>query len=304
MSDIGVIVDSGASFEPEFYKENGIVPVQLVFTFPGEAPTPDFEMPPEEFYPRLIATEGKKGAVPTTSAANETEITDAYDRLFSEGAKKIIMLTLLDAASGTYNMALQAKEKHPLSKDIEVKDTNTVGPSQGFIALEVKRYSETHGFDETLAYADKLSTQSKIYAVPSTLKFLHAGGRVSDLQYRLGVILDYHPVVSVVNENGRHVVKQLAKERKFEKAVGKMEDKILASMGEFSRQDGTGTVDFMVLETGNKESADLLEKKLKVMIDGYGLKTGHAMRGYLPAVLGTHLGPGAVGVGMLYRGAE
>lgn len=53
MSNLTVIVDSGAGFSKEWYEQNGLLVAQHSVAFEGEEPKPEFEVRLSEYYERL-----------------------------------------------------------------------------------------------------------------------------------------------------------------------------------------------------------------------------------------------------------
>ncbi|MFH0868345.1 MAG: DegV family protein [Candidatus Woesearchaeota archaeon] len=302
MGNIEVIVDSGASFPEEWYEQNGLIVIPLRILFDGEKSDKlDFSKSPEEFYAELIEIKNEKRKPPITSGANDFQFTGMYDYVFSKGAKSALVLTLMKEKSSTYKSANLAQSYNARSKDIRIIDTHMVGPSQAFIALEASIFSKEHSLDETVKYAEQLSQQAKMYAVPETLYFLHAGGRISSTRYLIGSILKLLPIVSTKKISEKdYDLDSVVKARTFDKAISKIPEKVEIDIKEF-KSLGLDTVDYMVLHTGNQKKAVELETNIKELFKLYGMQEGIVARGYLPIVVGAHLGPGAVGVGMLYR---
>jgi DegV family protein with EDD domain len=298
MSDIAVIVDSAASMQKEWYEENGLHVVQLGFSF-GEEAFREFDIPPEEFYERL-ANLGKDEKPPTTNAPSPGHFLEAYDTAFSTGAEKAVVLTLMKEKSATYDVAQTAAGQHAHLGDIVVIDTHTLGPAQAFIALETKRFSQAHSLEETAGYAEQLTQQARVYAVPATLEFLHKGGRIGWAQNFLGGLLGVKPVISIKGTNGEYDVVPVAKTRAINKSILEQVEK---DAERFQKQE-LDTIDYMVLHTNNPEKAQELEWRLSELFKGKGIQPGTAITGFLPPVIGAHLGPGAVGVGMLYRSGD
>ncbi len=296
MGEIAFIVDSAASFPKEWYEQNGISVVQLKLAFGDDEPILEFGISPQEFYSRL---RGEK-KLPSTAGAGLKELAEAYDAALG-GARHAIMLTLLESASVTNSAAEIIADQEEYRGKITVIDTNTVGPAQGFIALEAKRFSESHNLEETIGYIEALRQNAKMYFCPETLEYLHKGGRVKGLEFFFGSMLRILPLISVKHSgNGSYRLAPVSRNRTMPKCVDSMLD-CIAEDAKSALGEGLATADMTIVHGDNEALAQDVSERVSHGLGQRGIRIGNSLVSYLTPVVGTHAGPGAVGVSMLYR---
>ncbi|MFH1182033.1 MAG: DegV family protein [Candidatus Woesearchaeota archaeon] len=311
MGGIEIIADSTSGFPRELYLKYGLSVLQLSVVFPKSSKTPEFsgvkndlDIVPAKFYEYLERL-GKKDALPTTSAPNIKDVTQVFDEAFEKGAEKIILFCLMSSKSATYNNALAAKNIHLMGDKIEVIDSCTIGPGIGFMAADAKKHSESHSFEDTVKYANSLKGNSTIFAVPKTLRFLHAGGRISNMENLIGILLKIRPVISIVkkDEKGSQIYDLQAitrKPRSLGQAIAAIEQHTKELAQDYYDR-GLRIVDYGVCNTGDVIGANELDEVVGNALKSKGIKVGYHEIEDLPLVLTTHLGPSAFGVGFYGR---
>ncbi len=303
MGNIAFIVDSTASFTKEWYKENRIRVAQLALKFPGEDPVLEFGISPSEFYARLKSSKD----VPTTIAATPEEIMKAYDSALGSGAGHAIFLTLMKEKSTTHNTAQMIANEPPYKGKVSVIDTHTVGPAAGFIALEAKRFAESHSLEDTVAHVEALTQDSRVYLVPETLEFLKRGGRLNSVEYLFGTMLRIIPLISIQKgeNDGAYELLALSKLRTMANAVNVMLEQVTED-AKAARGRGLNAAYAMVIHGDNEKLASSVAEATAQRLRSAGLEaklhpSESCPLGFITPVVGTHVGPGAVGVSILYR---
>lgn len=271
---IRILTDSSSGFTIEDAKKVGIEMVYLTISFNGKEYQDLLELSHEQFYVELKASKN----LPKTSAVNQTAFEEVFNDVKEKGDEMIVLL-IGDGVSATMHQAVAAKEAVAYDK-IYVVDTLSVAPMIVALCMEaVKMRDEKKSIAEIVKQIEYLAPKTKFYTYLETLKYLRAGGRISGASAIVGTILGIRPIVGMKD----------GKVANFHKTIGarKAQDYCLAQL---ERADFEKPIYF-----GHTNAADDCEKfkeRAKQMypqiIDGGAW--------YVSATVGTHAGPGAVGV--------
>jgi DegV family protein with EDD domain len=304
MANIKFFVDSTVGLPFDWYPEHniGVVPLSIAFP-PGskykssyKGPVSDFDIQPDRFI-EFLKPLSKKEQFPLTAAPNVIQFTSAIDKAFNEGAEGVIIINLMGNKSATLENAIKARDSHEEKDKIAVIDSNIVGPSVGYMALDGKKYSESHSFKETVDYVSKARENQKILVIPETLKFLHASGRIRDLDFYVGSILRVIPIISAVEKAEGYDLESISRLRSTDIVRNAtIREKIESLVGKWAQDfyaKGLRTADYMIANTGESEKAKALDGLVHKALRENDFRIGHRDKGYLPLVLTTILGPGA-----------
>ena len=282
MSKIAVVTDSTAYLPPELVAQYGIrvMPQQLIWG--NETFLDGVTIDPPTFYEHL----SRSADIPTTSQASAGEFAD----LFAEAARNadgIVGVFISTELSGTVASALAAQELLP-DLPIEVVDSRFTTMGLGFVALAAARAAaEGKGLAEVAAAARELVPRVNVFFVVETLKYLHQGGRIGGASRLLGSALRIKPLLHLTE--GR--IDALGRVRTKRKAVQRM----LEVMAE---RVGNAPVHAAVIHANVPEEATRLREQVRERFPYTELHLAE-----LSPVIGTHVGPGTVGVAF-YTGKE
>jgi DegV family protein with EDD domain len=269
------VVDSTADIPAERAREFGITVVPLMVLFGDDAFRDGIDLDSAAFYSKLTASP----VTPTTSAPAPGLFEDAYHTLIKQGATGILVLSIASQLSATFAVAQRAAEL--VSKEtgvpIEVVDSGTVSQGFGLPAEILAREARDGASLDTLkARAESLVRRVRLYASLDTLEFLQRGGRIGRARAMLGTLLSVKPLLEV--RNG-HVL-PLEQVRTRGKALDRMAQLVA----------GLGQVEGVAVVGSDPASRDMLTNVVR------GVWSGPIEESFLGPVVGTHAGPGAVGV--------
>lgn len=274
---VKLLVDSTFDFTLSQLEELGMDCVRLRLHFGGEEFIDGVTITPHQFYERLIESD----TLPTTSQATPTDFSEAFERLTADGSD-VVAMTLSSALSGTYQSAMIAASD--FAGRVRVVDTMNVTLGAQILALYAHRLvAEGKGMDAIADELEAVKGRVHLIALLDTLEYLKRGGRISSAAAFAGGILSIKPVIAI--RNGEVAV--------IGKARGsKNGNNLLSQMIE------KYGVDFsMPYMLGYSGLSDATLQKYKA--DSARLWVGHTDD--LPimtigSVIGTHAGPGALGV--------
>jgi DegV family protein with EDD domain len=278
MAGVRVITDSACDLTDEMAEAAGIIVVPLTIRFGEEELQDRRDITPPDFWRRCA----ESSALPETAAPSPGAFLEAYERAASEGAEAIACLTLSSGVSATYQSALTAAEGFG-AVPVEVVDTRALTMGQGLLALAAADDSAAGSSlaDITAATRERL-TRTRTYGTLATLDHLQRGGRIGGARALLGSLLSIKPVVQVKDGVVAEESKQRTRSRSLEYLAAKV------------RSDAP--LDWLAVCDGAAPDVDVLLAELE------SVEVTHPMvRSQLGPVVGTHTGPGTVGVCYVVR---
>ena len=275
---VKIVTDSTSDLPLDLAERLGITVVPLNVHFGTEVFKDGIDITADQFYERLITGD----QLPTTSQPSPGDFIEAYKGV-GKDADGIVSVHISGKLSGTYNSAVQAKDQADVHCPIEVVDTLQASMGIGMIAMAAARAaSQGADLEEVADVARRAIAQSQCFALLDTLEYVQKGGRIGKAQALLGSILKIKPMITI--RDGE--VHELAKARTTSKAIARLE--------EFAR--GFAPLDSIcVLHSTTPKVAEEIAENLRELLTAD--KVPFVAR--FGPVLGTHTGPGAVGVGLL-----
>ncbi len=271
-----VVTDSAADMGP-LAAESGIVVVPLTIRFGNEEYRDGIDLSSEQFYAKLETNPQPPITAQPTPAAFEA----AYRALLDGGAEHIISLHISGQLSGTFNSAsLAASAVDPAR--ITVIDTRSASAGIAMLALDARRRLDS---GETPAGVVEALREDiprvSLYATVPNLTYLARGGRIGGLRGMLGNVLKIVPILKV--EDG--VVAEQAKVRTFARAVEQLVETAV------SKIPVAGKSRVAVLHSVAPDLASSVAERMRAAVAPVSLITCQ-----IGPTVGTHAGPGAVGV--------
>ena len=273
------IVTDSTSYIPKHIAEKYGIEVLSLSVFMSEEIRRELDWSNERFYEEMKKT----GIFPKSAQPGIDEIRQSFEKFLKSG-EQVLGIFLSSKMSGTYSTAGTVRnyllEIYPDAR-IEILDSRTNSMQLGFAAIEAARAaSDGAGIDEAVSRAEHVIHNSRFLFTPQTLEYLRKGGRIGGAAALAGQILSIRPVLTV--KDGE--TKVFSKARTKRKAV----DAILQKLYE----DAAGlrvkevAVHHINCEEEGIRLADEISRNLgiEVMVESIG------------PVIGTHVGPGSVGV--------
>lgn len=201
-----IVVDSGSSIkkeEKDIYKAD-ILPIQIQLE--GESYLDGVNLEINDFYERLQKTNGfPKTSLPALDEAEE--LINGYTKQGDD----VLVITISSEISGTYQALCMLFEGNP---KVTVFDSRMAVGGIRFLAEEALRY-EDQPMDVITEKLNNLIPRIVIAAVPETLDYLLAGGRLSKTEWMIGSILSVKPVIGFRDGN----VEVLTKKRGLKQSM-------------------------------------------------------------------------------------
>jgi DegV family protein with EDD domain len=280
MSDIAIITDSLASIPDNLIKQYGIDVALQVLIWGEETLLDGVDITAQQFYERLAIDD----VIPTTSQATAAAFMKLYEPHVAKGTP-ILVIVVSDVLSGTLQSAEQAKRSFP-DAVIEIVDSKYVSMAQGYQVLAAARAAaDGMSFDDVVKLARRAPDHVGVLFVVDTLEFLHRGGRIGGAKRLVGTALKIKPVLHMLDgavatlESVR--TKRKAKARLLdlleEEFAGK-ENIRLAGLHANAEEEGLALLEAM------QQRCEAVESHMTIVCP----------------VIGTHVGPGTVGMAYSY----
>jgi DegV family protein with EDD domain len=272
MKKIKIVTDSTAYITKEYAHSENITVVPLNYVFYEISYKEGFKGEFDEFFTKLGSTK----LFPQTSQPSAGEFVDAFETAFENDYDEIVAILISSKLSGTYNSALLAKNILE-DKSITIIDTLTSASNLRYLVEDaVKMVKEGKTSEEIKNFIDEKKNTMHVYLTADTLEYLSRGGRLSAIQSTVGNLLNIKPIIQL--KDG--VLGLLEKTRGKNKAIAGIIDKIPEDVSKI------GVCHALNIDEATKLKDNLNEKfpMALITIDELG------------PVVGSHLGPKAIGV--------
>jgi DegV family protein with EDD domain len=282
MGGVAVVTDSTCDLPRDLVETLGIRVVPLSVTFGDETYISGVTIQHEEFYERLATTE----RLPTTSQPAPAWFEEAYGDCVDDGLDAVVSLHVSAALSGTVELARHRAGTAGIP--VEVVDSRMVGGSLGLAVLAAHRVAEAGGtVEEVVAAAARVRDRSESLLVVDTLDYLRRGGRLTGAQALVGNVLRVKPLLHLTE--GRVEVRE--RTRTWSRALDRIVD-IVAELA------AGGPVDVVLAHAVAAERAAELWSRLEDHVE-----LGERLETLVGPIVGTHVGPGAIGLAAVPSGA-
>src|SRR6201999_3833857 len=276
---VAIVSDTCHYLPTELAQEQGIHQVSLYVHWPEgaerEADISDYDA----YYRRL----GSGGALTTTSPPSSGGFLAVYEPLLERG-DEIVSVHLAGGMSGTVRAAEQAREQlGARASRVHVVDSATACGGEGLVVLAAVAGARAGAGGATGAERTREArARLKMWFSIDTLEYLRRGGRIAGAQAWLGSALRIKPILTVESE-----ITPVERVRTSRRAFERMVD-LLRSRAE----DGADA--YMVQHIQAPEEAEELAARGAEI---FGVPP--RVVGEIGPVIGTHVGPGLLGVGGL-----
>lgn len=273
---VAVVVDSTAYIPQALIEQYNMHVIPLLVNWSGESLRDNVDITPDEFYTRLETTK----EMPSTSQPSAGEFFDLYSKI-AEEADSIVSIHISSELSGTVASA-HAAAKLMGDFPIEIVDSLSTSMGLGYMALAAARAIE-NGADvqEAAAVARVLVPKTRLVFVVDTLEFLHRGGRIGGASRLFGSMLSIKPLLEL--KDGK--IEPLDKVRTKKKAMKRLLDLAVADCA------GKSKVYAAVANARTPQEAQSFADELQKQLSPAELYIVD-----LSPVIGTHTGPGLVGM--------
>ena len=274
MNRIAIVTDSTAYLPTELLKKLEISVVPLQVQWNGK--TYDEADPQATDVLQAL----RNGELATTSRPSPERFAALYKKLGEDGAQEIVSIHISSSMSGTSEAAQLAASNGSIP--IHVIDSRTVGMAMGFgVVAAALAADEGASAIEVVEAARQRILVTNIFFSVAKLENLRRSGRISRGASLLATALAIKPILTV--EDGHVVAKERVRTQTG--AIKRLEEMALEATK-------NRAVDVAIHHLGAPELAATFAANLKAVLSG----VGQVVISEVGAVVGTHVGPGAIAV--------
>jgi DegV family protein with EDD domain len=279
MAKVAVVTDSTATIPEDLMKQYPIWEAPQVLIFGEETLEDRVDIQPSEFYDRLETDPHH----PTTSQVTPASFQKIFAKLLDEGFD-ILAVLVSPKLSGTVESANQVKAMYP-DAAIEIFDSESVAMGLGWQALMAGRAAnEGATLAECLEVAERAKPKTGVVFAVDTLEYLHRGGRIGAGTKFLGTALQTKPIFEVRDGLVEPLERVRTRKKSLARVIRLIEERI----------DGRKPLHLASLHAKAREDARWL-----LEVGCAHLDPDEKVYSEVSPVVGTHGGPGVVGLAYL-----
>lgn len=281
MSKFALVTDSTAYVPADLVQKHNISVVPLILVWGDEMFEDGVDILPKEFYTRLKTAK----VMPSTSQATPAKMQAIFQSLIDQGMD-VLGMFISSKLSGTMQSAMQAKDTMgSAGEKITLVDSQCTSMALGFQVLAAARAMDAGAsLQECATIAEKAHEKAGLFFAVDTLEFLHRGGRIGGAQRFIGSALNLKPILALKDGRVEGVERIRTK--------GKAQDRILELVSE--QVKGKSNIRLATVHANAAEDAKiLLDRAAKALNPSETFVTD------LSPVVGTHAGPGTVGLAFM-----
>lgn len=275
MTRIKVVTDSGADLPEEIAASLGIEVVPLTVRFGDEEFVDRIELSTEEFWKRCAANT----QLPQTAAPSPGAFEAAFLKAADDGYDGVVCCNISSGVSATMQSAQLAASAVASRIPVRLVDTLLVSGAEALVVMAAAESAKTgNGIDEVVSAATAAQAKVEIFGALDTMENLVKGGRVGKARALLGSLLNIKPVIRFEDGEVAQDSKQRTRRRSMEYLAAKLNAQPVARA---------------IAIHGHACDIDAFTAMLS---DGY---TGSLDTWELGPTIGTHGGPGLIGIAFL-----
>jgi DegV family protein with EDD domain len=269
---VRIVTDSACDLAQAQVDRHGIEVVPLSIRFGDEEYVDRVELSVDDFYAKMAQTD----TLPETAAPSPGAFEQAFRKLGTDG-DEVVCVNLSAALSATMQSAATAAKSLEGEVAVTVVDSRALTIGLGNLVIAAAEAAEGGAsVAEVVALVDALSERTRMWGMLDTLDNLLKGGRIGKAQQLMGSVLSIKPILDMSTGE----VHEAAKPRTKKKGLLWLRDKVL---------EYDGIENLWVMAGDPKDAGELID-----LLDG--TYEGEINQGRIGPVIGTHGGPGVMGV--------
>jgi len=270
-----IVTDSTSDLPDSFKKENIIKIVPLNVHINDKTFKDGVDLTNKNYYHRLR----DEAITPLTSQPSVGDFVNVFDSF--AGGDEIVTVLISSHLSGTVQSALLAREIVLQKKELKIEIIDSLSASIG-LGFQVMRVFEMIHMQKYMTEIKvellRIQDKSRIFFVVDNLEYLYRGGRISNVSKQIGNLLQLKPILTL----GEGKIEVFDKVRTKHKAVRQILN--------LAEQDVSNIEKLAILHIDNEEEALQIVEEIKLFYQGTILITEPG------PVIGTHAGPGTIGL--------
>lgn len=283
MKKIAVVTDSNSNITQQEAKElKDVYVIPMPFIVDGEEYFEDVNLTQEGFYEKLLA-----GAVISTSQPAVGQVTELWDELLKK-YDQIVHIPMSSALSESCNSAKNYAKEY--NGRVVVVDNRRISITLRQSVLDALTLAKK-GCDgeEIRQELEETQSDSSIYIMVDTLKYLKKGGRITPAAAAIGTLLKIKPVLQIQGGKLDQYAKVMNEKVARIKMIGAMKHDFETRFAEFV---ANGEIEIEMAYTNCVGKAEEFKKQVQEAFPN--VKIGPMVP--LPLSIACHIGSGALAV--------
>ena len=270
---IRIVTDSSCDLPQAMVDDFDITVVPMYINIGAESYLDGVTMSRQEFYEGLPHFDSH----PMTSVPGPGVFIETFDKLTAEGATEILAIHVAGSLSAMVNSArLAAEEWDKLPVTVFDSGNLTLGTGLQVVAA-AKAAAEGRTTDEIVTLLEDQASRTYCFAALDTVEFLRRSGRLTRFQSSLASVLRIKPLLKM--NNGEFDMERV----RTRKAALARVIELLSGLGPLE--------ELALVHTHAPEQAEALGREASSLVPDGAL----SLSAEVTPVIGTHIGPGAVG---------
>ena len=285
MASIAIMTDSNSGIMPSEGIHYGIHVLPMPVIIDGETYSEGIDISLDEFFRRQ-----GEGAVISTSQPSPGDVSSMWDELLGTH-DEVVFIPMSSGLSSTCQTAMLLAEEEPYKGRVFVADNHRISVTQGIAALEARNLADAgKSAAEIKQILEAEALDATIYIAVDTLEYLKKGGRITAAAAALGTVLRVKPVLTIQGGKLESYAKARGMKSAFQSMLNALKHDIdtrlapLHKAGKLKVGLANTAMEPEKLEAFKKELADSFPDMEMVYFP-------------LTASIGTHVGPGGLGIG-------
>ena len=268
-----IITDSNCDLPQAMVDEFGITIIPMYINIGSESYLDGVTMARQEFYEGLPHFDSH----PMTSVPGPGTFIETFEKLAAEGATDILAIHIAGSLSAMVNSARLAAEDWD-RLPVTVFDSGNLTLGTGLQVLAAARAAaQGRTMDEIVTLLEDLASRTYCFAALDTVEFLRRSGRLTRFQWALASVLQIKPLLKM--NDGEYEMERV---RTRTAALARVVD-LLGGLGPLE--------ELALVHTHAPEEAEALGSEARYL----DLEGALSLSAEVAPVIGTHIGPGAVG---------
>jgi DegV family protein with EDD domain len=277
---IKIVTDSTCDLPQTVVDKYGITVIPLYINAGDQSYIDGVELTRKEFYEKLPTYP----TPPTTSVPGAKVFRNTYRKLIAEGADQILSIHIASSLSATADVARSAVETLT-DVPVTVYDAGQITLGTGLLVIAAaKATASGKTVEEIVAMLKDKALRTYSFAALDTLEYLRRSGRASRFQSTVGALLSIKPLLSM--HDGKMNVEKV---RTDSRAIEWLMDR-LTNLHPFE--------ELALVHTNAPDKVEAFRQRASPF-----LPSGkEPITAEVTPIIGTHVGPGAVGFSCITKG--
>jgi DegV family protein with EDD domain len=271
---VHIVTDSSCDLTEAETSAHGIGVVPLSIRFGSEEFVDREQLSVEDFYAKMAST----GLLPETAAPSPGRFEQEFRAAAEAGADSVVCINLSGELSATVQSARNAAKALEGQLDVRVIDSLSLTGGLGTMVLDAAAAAaEGADADAVEKLVRDMVGRTQIYGALDTLENLKKGGRIGSAKALLGSMLSVKPLIHIA----AGAVEEAGKQRTRRRALEWLRDTLFAEP----------TVEELSVLHGEAPDIDVFLDMIAPRYPRESIRIGK-----IGAVIGTHGGPGVIGM--------